>query len=166
MTRRRWNCSTIPLPAATSTRAIDTTRRIPKRSISAAANGDVRPYRMRLTDTAAEIVVRDHTGDLSLNTVSGELAASGALTRVQANSVSGELALDAHLGSVVGQAGDRPVEARGLGHVAEQRVDRADSDLRQHGFAVGLGVGEIAHVKTLNLKQSRHPGESRDPGGP
>ena len=43
--------------------------------------------------------MRDHTGDLSLNTVSGELAASGALTRVQANSVSGELALDVTSGS-------------------------------------------------------------------
>ena len=43
--------------------------------------------------------MRDHTGDLSLNTVSGELAASGALTRVHANSVSGELALDVTSGS-------------------------------------------------------------------
>ena len=34
-----------------------------------------------------------------LNTVSGEVAASGALTRVQANTVSGELALDVTSGS-------------------------------------------------------------------
>ena len=32
-----------PLPAATSTSAIETTRRIPKRSISAAANGETMP---------------------------------------------------------------------------------------------------------------------------
>jgi DUF4097 and DUF4098 domain-containing protein YvlB len=34
-----------------------------------------------------------------MHTVSGELAASGALARVQANSVSGELALDVTAGS-------------------------------------------------------------------
>ena len=38
----------------------DWTRRIPNRSISAAANGAVRPNRIRFTDTAAEMVARDH----------------------------------------------------------------------------------------------------------
>ena len=48
-----------PLPAATISSAIDTTRRTPKRSISAAANGAVIPNRARLTDSAAEIVPID-----------------------------------------------------------------------------------------------------------
>ena len=45
-----------PLPAATSTSAAATTRRMPNRSISAAANGEVRPNSTRLTETAAEMV--------------------------------------------------------------------------------------------------------------
>ena len=45
-----------PLPAATSSSAPITTRRMPNLSISAAANGAVRPYSSRLTETAAEIV--------------------------------------------------------------------------------------------------------------
>ena len=45
-----------PLPSATTSSAHMTTRRMPKRSISAAANGAVRPYSTRLTETAAEMV--------------------------------------------------------------------------------------------------------------
>jgi hypothetical protein len=48
-----------PLPTATSSSAAATTRRMPNRSISAAANGAVRPYSTRLTDTAVEMVPRD-----------------------------------------------------------------------------------------------------------
>lgn len=48
-----------PLPVATSASAPDTTARIPNRSINAAANGDVSPYSIRLTMTAAEIVPWD-----------------------------------------------------------------------------------------------------------
>jgi hypothetical protein len=48
-----------PLPAATRTSAPTTTRRMPSRSMSAAANGDITPYSTRLIDTAAEIVPRD-----------------------------------------------------------------------------------------------------------
>jgi hypothetical protein len=48
-----------PLPVATSSRAIDTTRLIPNRFIRAAANGAVRPNSSRLTDTANEMVPRD-----------------------------------------------------------------------------------------------------------
>jgi hypothetical protein len=44
-----------PLPAATSTSADATTYRMPNRSMSAAAKGAVSPYRMRFTDTAAEM---------------------------------------------------------------------------------------------------------------
>ena len=47
-----------PLPAATSNSAQATTRRMPNRSISAAANGAVRPKSSRLTETAAEIVAQ------------------------------------------------------------------------------------------------------------
>jgi hypothetical protein len=48
-----------PLPAATRVSATATTRRMPKRSISAAANGAVRPNSSRLTETATDIVPRD-----------------------------------------------------------------------------------------------------------
>ena len=48
-------------PAAITVRATATTRRMPKRSIRAAANGAVRPYRARFTETAAPIVPRDQS---------------------------------------------------------------------------------------------------------
>jgi hypothetical protein len=48
-----------PLPAETRISAPLTTRRMPKRCMSAAANGEVRPKRMRLTVTASEMVPRD-----------------------------------------------------------------------------------------------------------
>ena len=49
-----------PLPdATTSERAAVTTARIPNRSMSAAANGEVRPYRAMFTENAVEIVVTD-----------------------------------------------------------------------------------------------------------
>lgn len=48
-----------PEPSAITIRATATTRRMPKRSISAAANGAVSPYSARLMDTAAPIVPRD-----------------------------------------------------------------------------------------------------------
>jgi putative intracellular protease/amidase len=47
-----------PLPAATRNSAIDTTRRIPNRSISAAAKGAVSPNNSRFADTAKEMVPR------------------------------------------------------------------------------------------------------------
>ena len=48
-----------PLPVATSSSAPATTRRMPNRSIRAAANGAVSPNSSRFTETAAEIVPRD-----------------------------------------------------------------------------------------------------------
>src|SRR5207248_3131596 len=48
-----------PLPAATSSNAEETTLRIPQRSISAAANGAVSPKRIRLTETASEMIPVD-----------------------------------------------------------------------------------------------------------
>lgn len=50
-----------PDPRAMTVRATATTRRMPKRSIRAAANGAVRPYSARLTETAAPIVPRDQS---------------------------------------------------------------------------------------------------------
>jgi hypothetical protein len=47
-----------------------TTRRTPKRSISAAANGPVRPNRIRFTDTAAPIVPRLQPNSSSSGTIS------------------------------------------------------------------------------------------------
>ncbi len=49
-----------PLPVAVRSRAQTTTRRIPKRSMRAAANGAVSPYSAMLTATAADTVVVDH----------------------------------------------------------------------------------------------------------
>src|SRR5690606_15667151 len=48
-----------PAPAATSTSAQATTRRIPNRSINAAANGEITPNNTRLIDTAEPIVPWD-----------------------------------------------------------------------------------------------------------
>lgn len=48
-----------PDPSAITVSATATTRRIPKRSISAAAKGAVSPYNARLIDAAAPIVPRD-----------------------------------------------------------------------------------------------------------
>src|SRR4051794_12057094 len=48
-----------PLPSAISTSAALTTRRRPSLSISAAANGEISPYSIRLIDTAVEIVACD-----------------------------------------------------------------------------------------------------------
>ena len=49
-----------PLPAATTHSAVATTRRMPNCSMSAAANGAVRPNSSRLTLTASETVAVDH----------------------------------------------------------------------------------------------------------
>lgn len=59
-----------PLPAATSSRAQATTRRMPKRSMSAAANGAHRPYSMRFTETASEIVPLDQPNASSSGVIS------------------------------------------------------------------------------------------------
>lgn len=48
-----------PAPTAITARAAATTRRMPNRSIRAAANGAVRPYSARFTDTAKPMVARD-----------------------------------------------------------------------------------------------------------
>ncbi len=49
-----------PDPSAITVSATATTRRMPKRSISAAAKGAVSPYSARLMEAAAPIVPRDH----------------------------------------------------------------------------------------------------------
>src|SRR5215213_5539822 len=53
-----WTKIVNPLPAATRTSATLTTRRIPNRSISAAANGAITPYKIRFTLTAVDMSVR------------------------------------------------------------------------------------------------------------
>ena len=58
-----------PLPAATRTRAKQVTWRMPKRSISAAANGAIRPYRIRLMLTALDIRVRGQPNSSSSGTI-------------------------------------------------------------------------------------------------
>ncbi len=63
-----------PEPSAITARATATTRRMPKRSISAAANGAVRPYSARLTETAAPIVPRDQSN----SSCSGSMSRPGS----------------------------------------------------------------------------------------
>ncbi len=60
-----WVISTVsPEPVAISSSAQTVTSRTPKRSISAAANGAVSPYRVRLTETALETVACDQPNSL------------------------------------------------------------------------------------------------------
>ena len=78
-----------PLPTATVTRAADTTRRMPNRSIRAAANGAVSPYSSRFTDTAEAIVPRGQpnswcSGSSSTPGVARKPAAATSVTRVAA----------------------------------------------------------------------------------
>ena len=59
-----------PLPAATRIKARLVTKRIPNRSISAAANGAINPYSTRLRLTALEIRVRGQPNSCSKGTIS------------------------------------------------------------------------------------------------
>src|SRR5215207_6809778 len=68
------------LPTAIRPSALATTARMPNRSISAAAKGDVKPYRIRLTMTAAEIVPRDHPK----SSCSGSISTLGAARKLPA----------------------------------------------------------------------------------
>jgi hypothetical protein len=58
-----------PLPAATNTRAMLVTQRIPNRSISAAANGAINPYSTRFRLTALDIRVRGQPNSCSKGTI-------------------------------------------------------------------------------------------------
>ncbi len=88
-----WVMNTVrPLPAATRTSAAPTTRRSPNRSISAAANGAVSPYRMRLTEIAVEIVPRDQpnaacNGSINTPGVARKPAAPTVAIRVAAATI-------------------------------------------------------------------------------
>ena len=57
----------------------------------------------------------------------------------------GEMPLDEHFGHVIGQVTDRPGQLRVFGHIDEQRVDARRTDDAEHGVAVGIGQGEVAH---------------------
>ena len=57
-------------PVATVVSAPTVTARTPKRSINAAANGPVRPKRMRLIETATEITARFQPNSFSRGTIS------------------------------------------------------------------------------------------------
>src|SRR6478735_5485586 len=58
-----------PLPSATSSSAEQVITLIPNRSISAAANGAVRPYRIRLTPTATDSRPRDQPNSSCSGTI-------------------------------------------------------------------------------------------------
>jgi hypothetical protein len=59
-----------PLPMPTNVSAPAVTRRMPKRSISAAANGAVSPNSTRFTPTAADSTHRGHPYSASIGTIS------------------------------------------------------------------------------------------------
>ena len=59
-----------PLPRATITSANVTTGRIPNRSISAAANGEIRPNSIMFTDTAKPIVACDQPNSMCSGSIS------------------------------------------------------------------------------------------------
>ena len=59
-----------PAPTAITVSAAATTRRMPIRSISAAANGAVSPYSARFTDTANPIVPRDQSNSVCSGSIS------------------------------------------------------------------------------------------------
>lgn len=61
-----------PAPTAIVVRAQATTRRMPNRSISAAAKGAVSPYRARLTETAKPIMPRDQPNSVCSGSMSNE----------------------------------------------------------------------------------------------
>ncbi len=69
-----------PLPSEMSANAEVTTARIPNLSIKAAANGEVNPYRIRLTETAAEMLARDHPK----SSCSGSISTDGAARKLAA----------------------------------------------------------------------------------
>ncbi len=56
----------------------------------------------------------------------------------------GECALDLELALSLRQI-EETVEARGLRHIGEERVDRGHADRCQHRLAVGGGEGQVAH---------------------
>ena len=58
-----------PLPAATKTRAALVMVRMPNRSMSAAANGAISPYKIRLRLTALDISERDQPNSASIGTI-------------------------------------------------------------------------------------------------
>ncbi len=78
-----------PLATPTTTSELATVRRTPHRSITAAANGAVRPYRTRLRLTAPEVVARDQpnsdsTGSRSTPVEERKAAAATRAPRVTA----------------------------------------------------------------------------------
>jgi hypothetical protein len=104
-----------PLPADTSSSAVATTRRMPNRSISAAANGAVTPYSSRLTETAAEMVASGQrnsacSGCSSTDGVARNPAAPTMATKVTVATVQAGWINRVRLTRAVWRAGDRTDE--------------------------------------------------------
>ncbi len=81
-----------PTPAARKQSAAASVRRTPTRSMTAAANGPISPYRTRLIDTAPAIVARDHpnassSGTMSTPGVARMAAATSSVTKVTAATI-------------------------------------------------------------------------------
>jgi hypothetical protein len=109
-----------PLPAATRTSAPATTRRMPSRSISAAANGEINPKSTRLIETAAEIVPRDQPN----SSCSGSISTLGTARKPAAPiSVTNETTATTHA-----QCGRirRPLPCRVRGATCVTRTRVAD----------------------------------------
>src|SRR3954449_4849353 len=77
-----------PLPVAVTSRATTTTRRMPKRSMSAAANGAVSPYSAMFTATAAEMVDTDQPNSACSGSISTPGTARNAAAPTSARKVT------------------------------------------------------------------------------
>src|SRR4051794_24682889 len=77
-----------PLPVAVISSATTTTRRMPKRSMSAAANGAVSPYSAMFTATAAEMVDTDQPNSACSGSISTPGTARNAAAPTSARKVT------------------------------------------------------------------------------
>src|SRR3954470_3203820 len=77
-----------PLPSATTSRAVMTTRRMPKRSIRAAAKGAGTPQSATLTTTAAEIVETDQPNSTRSGSINTPGTARNAAAPTRARNVT------------------------------------------------------------------------------
>ena len=114
-----------PLPSATITSAKVTTGRIPNRSISAAANGEIRPNSIMFTDTAKPIIACDQpnsmcSGSISTPGTDRNAADPTRVTKVTAATTHAQC-------SPAGAAGPASVASGGAARGRAALVGRAES---------------------------------------
>src|SRR5215204_4150050 len=106
-----WTKIVNPLPAATRTSATLTTRRIPNRSISAAANGAITPYKIRFTLTAVDMRVRGQPN----SSCSGIIKTPGAARKPAAPSNATKATNATHQAGWIPVRGGDPVRGAPVG---------------------------------------------------